>query len=146
MAIVKRSTQINVPVEKAYSYLSDHNNEPDWMPGMIEVKKMTGSESGFSIGDHYKWKYKMAGMIFEGESTIKEIVPNKKIVTESKLGIKSTFTFILEPKDKTTILDLTIDYSIPVPVLGKIAEKVILKKNERETDLAIENIKTNLEI
>jgi len=145
MATIKRSTQINVSVEKVYSYLSDHNNEPEWMPGMIEVKKMTESGPGFNVGDHYKWKYKMAGMIFDGESTIIEIVHNKKIVTESKLGIKSTFTFILEPKNESTILDLTIDYTVPVPVLGKIAEKVILKKNESETDLAMENIKTNLE-
>jgi len=142
MATVKKSTQINVSAEKVFNYLADHNNEPDWMPGMIEVQKVT---TGFNVGDNYKWRYKMAGMISDGESTITEMVPNKKIVTDSKVGIKSTFTFILEPRDEATLLELTIDYSIPVPVLGKIAEKIILGKNEREADLAMENIKLQLE-
>jgi hypothetical protein len=42
-------------------------------------------------------------------------------------------------------LELNIDYRVPVPVLGKIAEKMILGKNEREADLAMENIKVQTE-
>jgi len=143
MGIVKKSIQINVSTEKVFNYLIDHHNEPDWMPGMIELNLISGD--GKNIGDKYKWKYKMAGMILNGESTVKEIVPNKKIVTESKVGIKNTFTFILEPIEEGTILELDIDYVIPVPVLGKIAEKLVLRKNEREADLAMENIKERLE-
>lgn len=143
MATVKKSTQINSSVETVYNYICDHNNEPNWMPGMIEVSLISGS--GDSVGDRYKWKYKMAGMIFDGETTITEIIPNKKIVTDSKGGIKSTFTFIFEPIEEGTLLELNIDYTIPVPVLGKIAEKIILGKNEREADLAMENIKIQVE-
>jgi uncharacterized membrane protein len=143
MATVKKSTQINTPVEKVYGYISDHKNEPIWMPGMIEVNLIKGA--GDSVGDQYKWKYKMAGMIFDGETIITEINPNKKIVTESKGGIKSTFTFIFEPNNGATLLSLTIQYTVPVPVLGKIAEKIILGKNEREADLAMENIKVQCE-
>jgi uncharacterized membrane protein len=143
MATVKKSTQINASIESVYNYITDHNNEPDWMPGMIEVHLTTGS--GGSVGDRYQWRYKMAGMIFDGETTITEIIPNKKIVTESKGGIKSTFTFIFEPNEEGTLLELIIDYTIPVPILGKIAEKIILGKNEREADLAMENIKVQVE-
>lgn len=143
MAIVKKSIQINESAEKVYNYLSDHNNEPEWMPGMIEVNLMSGDSK--NVGDTYKWKYKMAGMILKGETTVKEMVPNRKIVTESNAGIKNTFTFNLEPNEEGTMLGLNIDYTIPVPVLGKIAEKIVLGKNEREADLAIENIKIHLE-
>ena len=143
MAIVKKSTQINETAEKVFNYLSDHNNEPDWMPGMIELNVISGD--GKNVGDQYKWKYKMAGMILNGESIVREIVPNRKIVTESSVGIKNTFTFILEPNEKGTILELNIDYTIPVPILGKLAEKIVLGKNEREADLAMENIKIQIE-
>lgn len=143
MAIVKKSTQINAPAEKVFNYLSDHNNEPDWMPGMIELNLISGD--GSNVGDKYRWKYKMAGMILKGESIVKEMVPNRKIVTESNAGIKNTFTFSLEPNADGTMLELNIDYTIPVPVLGKIAEKIVLGKNEREADLAMENIKAHVE-
>ena len=143
MAIVNKSTQINESAEKVFNYLSDHKNEPDWMPGMIELNLVSGD--GKNVGDRYKWKYKMAGMILNGQSTVKEIIPDRKIVTESSSGIKNTFTFILSPNEKGTMLELNIDYTIPVPVLGKIAEKIILGKNEREADLAMENIKIQIE-
>jgi hypothetical protein len=32
-----------------------------------------------------------------------------------------------------------------MPVLGKVAEKLVLLQNKREADLAMANIKTNLE-
>jgi len=87
----------------------------------------------------------MAGILFEGETTITELVPNKRIITDSKGGVKSTFTFNLEAQGKATLMELTIDYTIPIPVLGKLAEKVILRRNEREADLAMENIEERLE-
>ena len=143
MATVKKSTQINKSTEKVFDYLSDHKNEPEWMPGMIELNLTSGD--GKNVGDTYKWKYKMAGIILRGETSVKEMVPNRKIVTESNVGIKNTFTFNLAPNEEGTLLELHIDYIIPVPVLGKIAEKIVLGKNEREADLALENIKIHLE-
>jgi hypothetical protein len=38
-----------------------------------------------------------------------------------------------------------IDYTIPVPVLGKLAEKLVLNRNERESEVNIQNIKDTLE-
>jgi uncharacterized membrane protein len=142
MATVKRSITINANVEKVYNYLRDPNNQPEWMPGMIEVKDITGT----NIGEGFKWTYKMAGILLHGETTVTDLVPNKRIVTDSKGGVKSTFDFKLEPTGDVTSLELTIDYSVPVPVLGKLAEKVILKRNEREADLAMENLKERLEV
>ena len=42
-------------------------------------------------------------------------------------------------------MKLEIEYTIPVPVLGKLAEKIVLKRNEREADLALINIKEKME-
>ena len=42
-------------------------------------------------------------------------------------------------------MNLTVDYTIPVPVLGKFAEALVLKQNEREADLATASLKGILE-
>jgi hypothetical protein len=42
-------------------------------------------------------------------------------------------------------MEMDIEYTIPIPVIGKIAEKIVLKRNEREADLAMANIKENME-
>ena len=38
-----------------------------------------------------------------------------------------------------------IEYTVPVPVLGKLAEAVIVKMNEREGDLVLANLKARME-
>jgi uncharacterized membrane protein len=141
MAKVHKKIEIKAPVNKVYSFIEDPKNHPEWITNMIEVKDSTGS----GVGTHYNWSWKMAGVRVNGEATYIEDVPNKRIKLESKGGITSTWTYSFEPHGDATILDLDIEYEIPVPVLGKLAEKVLLKHNERDADMALGNLKDRLE-
>ena len=141
MANVEKSITINAPAEKVFDYLNDSMAQLEWLPSIMEVKDVSGS----GVGQHFRWKYKMAGILLEGESTVTEYIPNERIVTQSKGGATSTWTFNLEPHNGETRVKLTIEYTIPVPVLGRLAEKIVLKRNEREADLAMTNIKEKME-
>ncbi len=141
MATITRSIDINAPVEKVFAYLIDPTSGPEWMVSMMEVSNVSGS----GVGQRYNWKYKMIGIPFQGESTVTEQVPNERGVVENKGGIPSTFRWTFAPIQGGTKLDLEVDYTIPVPVLGKMAEKLVLKRNEREADLWMENLKQKLE-
>ncbi len=44
-----------------------------------------------------------------------------------------------------TRLHLLVEYTIPVPVLGKVIERLVLRLNEREAASAIANLKEILE-
>ena len=141
MAKVKKSIGISAPVEKVFNYLADQKSQPDWIPSMVEV----WDTSEPAVGNTFKWKYKMAGVLLEGETTVTELVPNKRLRTLSSGAVASDWLFLLEARDGKTELELTIEYTIPVPVLGKVAEKIMLKRNEKEADLAIENLKVTME-
>ena len=141
MAKVKKSISISAPVEKVFNYLADQKSQPDWIPSMVEV----WDTSEPAVGNTFKWKYKMAGVLLEGETTVTELVPNKSLRTVSKGAAASDWLFLLEARDGKTELELTIEYTIPIPVLGKVAEKIMLKRNEQEVDLAIENLKVTME-
>jgi uncharacterized membrane protein len=141
MATITRSIDINAPVEKVFAYLNDPTSGPEWMVSMMEVSNVTGS----GVGQRYNWKYKMIGIPFQGESTVTEQVLNERGVVENKGGIPSTFRWTFTPLKGGTKLDLEVDYTIPVPVLGKMAEKLVLKRNEREADLWMQNLKEKLE-
>lgn len=143
MAKVERSITINAPVEKVFAYIADPTSEPEWLPGSVEVKDVTLTEQG--VGSHWRWVYKMWGLRFEGESTTLEYIPNQRIVTQSKGGIVSTWTYTFEPHDGGTKSSVVVEYTIPVPVLGKMAEALVLKQTEREADLAAANIKARME-
>jgi len=141
MARIERINTINAPVEKVFTYLSDPMNELEWFPGMMEVKDVTGK----GVGGRYRFVYRLIGLSQKGESTCTEYIPNQRIVTQSKGGIVSTFTWTFKSQNGGTELSVVIDYTIPIPVLGKVVEAVALKWIEREADMAGDNIKARME-
>lgn len=141
MARIERSITINAPVEKVFAYIDDPMNELEWFPGLMEVRDVTGK----GVSARSRFTYKMIGICLEGESTVTEHIPNKRIVTQSKGRIVSTWTSTFKPENGRTKLAVVVDYTIPIPVLGKLAEAVVLKWTEREADMAVANIKARME-
>ncbi len=141
MPRVHKSIEIKAPLKEVYDYIDNPETNPEWLMSMVEVHNITGS----GVGRHFDWTYKMAGIPLKGESTCTEDIPEKHIVVKTKGGVESTWTFDLEPRKNYTVLNLDIDYRIPVPVLGKLAEKILLKRNEREAEMDLMNIKEKLE-
>jgi len=141
MARLEKSATINAPVEKVFAFIDDPIKQMEWLPSIMEVKDVTGQ----GVGCHYRWTYKMVGLRLNGESTITEHIPNKRLVEQSKGGIVSTWTWSFEPNNSGTKIDLVVEYTVPIPVLGKLAEKLILKQNDQEAELALANIKLMME-
>ena len=141
MAKVKRSITINAPAEKVFNYIDDPMNQPEWVPSIMEITDVSGS----GVGQHHRWTYKMAGVLLKGETTVTEHIPNERRVTQSKGGVTSTWILSFKTQDGGTMMELDIEYTIPIPVIGKLAEKIVLKRNEREADLAMANIKEKME-
>jgi uncharacterized membrane protein len=141
MAKVERSITINAPVEKVFKYIEDPINTPEWLPSIMEITDVSGS----GVGQHHRWTYKMAGILLKGETKTTEHIPNERIVSQSKGGATSTWIFNFKTQEGGTIMELDLEYTIPIPVLGKLAEKIVLKRNEREVDLAMTNVKENME-
>jgi uncharacterized membrane protein len=142
MAKIARSITINAPVEKVYAFTSVPTNLPEIWPSMIEVKDVQPSPAG---GYNFSWVYKMAGMRFEGTSETTESITNQRTVTKSTKGIQSTFVWVYKPEDGGTKLTLEVEYIVPVPLLGKLAEAFIVKQNEHEADILLANLKARME-
>ena len=126
------------PVEKVFEYLSDPDNLPELWPSLVKVKDVQPLPEG---GYRARYEYKMAGGLFKGKGEYSEIVPNKSFVIKTTGGITSTMTWVFRTRDHRTRLTLTVDYKIPIPLLGKIAEVIILKMNEQEIALMMSNIR-----
>jgi uncharacterized membrane protein len=137
-----KSITVNAPVEKVYEYISDPTNLPEIWPSLVEIKDVQRLPNG---GTSTRWVYKMAGMRLEGTSEDIEYVANQRRVVKTKGGIDSTQTWMLQPEADGTRVTLEIEYTVPIPVLGKLAEAVIVKMNDREGDTMVENLKAMLE-
>ena len=141
MAKVARSITINAPVEKVFSYIADPSNDPQWQAGAIEVRNITGQ----GVGQRYGWTYKVMGIPLKGETEVTEYIPNQRYVHKSTGGVVSTFAFNFRAEGGGTRVDFEVEYTIPVPVLGKFAERLVLRRTEREADHAAAAVKDILE-
>jgi ribosome-associated toxin RatA of RatAB toxin-antitoxin module len=142
MAKLSRTTTVHARVEDVFDFLDDKTHYPEFWPSMMDVSDIHDLPNG---GKKFHWTYKMAGLRFEGDSEDVEVIPNKKLVGKNEKGIESTVTWSMDGHGDDTDLTFEVDYRVPVPVLGKLAEQVVLKLNEHEADAVIANIKTQIE-
>lgn len=142
MAKIHKSIKINVPVEKVYAFMDDPKHLPEVWPSMVEVKNVTPAANG---GANFGWTYKMAGVHFEGASETTEHDLNKHTQTKSVKGIQSTFDWDYKAENGGTQLELDVEYNVPTPLIGKLAETFIAKQNEHEAEIMLANLKDRLE-
>jgi len=143
MAKVEKTITINAPVEKVFGYVSMKTNLPDIWPSMVEAKDVQPLPNG---GNSFRWVYKMAGMKFEGTSEDSEFIVNQSIVSKTKGGISSTITWTFQSEAGGTKVTFDAEYTVPIPLLGKLAEAIIVKQNNKEAELLLANLKERMEM
>lgn len=139
--VVKRDIVVHAPLEEVFAYVSEPAKMVEWTPGLIEVRVVLGT----GAGQQFEWTCKMAGLLLRGQSTVVEFVPNERSVHQSIGTIGGVWTYTVEPHDEGTKLTIEAEYTIPVPVLGKVAEHLAVKRNMRDLETALLNVKETLE-
>jgi uncharacterized protein YndB with AHSA1/START domain len=137
LARIDKEVTVNSPIERVFNYVSNPHNWPEFWPSLLGVKDVQLLPNG---GYSATYEHKMAGMQFTGAGECIEHVPNQWISIQTKGGIRSTITCTFRSIEARTRITLTIDYQVPVPLLGKLAEFVVLKMNEHEAELVMVNL------
>jgi uncharacterized membrane protein len=142
MAEMQKSVFVRAPVDEVFSYMDQPATMPDIWPGLMEATDVQRLPNG---GKQWRWTYKMAGLPYKGVSEDVEWVENQRVVSKTQGGIESTFVWTYEPEADGTRVTVEVEYTIPIPVLGKIAEAVLVKLNENDMDALLENLKEKME-
>ena len=141
MARIDKEIIVDASVERVFGYITNPSNWPEVWPSLMEIYDLKPLPDGGYIASYV---YKMAGMRFTGTLEFAELELNQWMVINTTGGILSKITVtcrsIEHDKHKTQVT-LTIEYKIPVPLLGKLAEFVILKMNDQEASLVMNNLK-----
>ena len=142
MAKTETTITITAPVEKIYNYIHEMASLPEIWPSLVEITDMQRLPDG---GFSNRFVYKMAGIRLEGTSQGIEDVQNQRIVSRTKGAVESTQTWLFKPEGEKTEVTFKVDYTIPIPVLGKLAEAVIVKINQHEGQAIMANLKARME-
>ena len=139
---IRKSVEIKAPVNRVYEMLTTPQNLPGIWPSMVEVSNVERKADGWQKFD---WVYKMAGIHFKGHAETIRADANKYVEIRNSSGIPSTFRWTYEARGGGTMVTCEVEYDMPASVLGKLAEAVVTKLNEREMTTMLENAKTAIE-
>jgi uncharacterized membrane protein len=142
MATVSKSITINAPIEKVFKYITEPGNLPEIWPSLIESEVVERLPDG---GNRTKYVYKMAGMRLEGTSEDIEFIPNQRVVTLTKGGAEGEIIWEYQSEGEGTKVTFSSEYTVPIPLLGKLAETFIVKQNENEAETMLANLKARME-
>lgn len=136
---IQRTIDIKAPVQRVYDFVNQPNNLPGIWPNMVSVSNVVAGPGG---AHHFDWVFKMAGVHFKGHANVEEAQSGKFVRVRNESGIPSTFHWTYSGTDGAgTRLSLAVEYTMPSTVIGKIAEVIAAKINERDLDTMLANLK-----
>jgi len=142
MVRIDQDITLDAPLEEIFDYVSKPSNLPEIWPSLVEITDEQPLPNG---GYSFTWLYKMGGVFLQGTGKHTDFVRNHWCRAETKGAVDSSIAWTLRNIGDKTRVTLTIDYRVPIPVLGWLAEMFIIKANEREAELIIANLRARLE-
>ncbi len=142
MKTIEKSITIDAPIEKIYGFVDDPVHFPELWPSLIEVKDVEMLPAG---GHRFHYLYKMAGARFEGVTETIERKLNEKLVDHAKGELEATFKWFFFPEGRNTKVGLEVEYDVPKKLIDQFGETFLVKANEGETQLVLENLKMRME-
>ncbi|MGB5813201.1 MAG: SRPBCC family protein, partial [Polyangiales bacterium] len=137
----KDSVLIRASPDAVFAYVDDPRELPTWLPSMVEVRNVVGN----GLGQQYEYTYKMAGLLLRGQNVVIEHVPNERGLHQVIGMISALWDYSVEPHAEGTVLNIEVEYTVPIPVLGRLAERLAIKQNAASFELALVNVKDVME-
>lgn len=123
MAIVEKTAEFGIPVDKLFVLIADVGRWPEWIPALTSVSNVSGS----GVGTTYDWEFKLGPLpAFSGKGEVVEFVPNERIGVKTE-GLPSNWLFSFSDQGDQSQITLAIEYDIPG---GGIASGLVTRQIE----------------
>jgi len=143
MAHVKETIFINASVDRVHGLATDPRQWETWFAGLGEAEKVEGDNGPGTVVQH---AYLLAGMRFPVTTKVEENSGSAgeahhwKATIEGPLDGWQQWDYV--PKKAGTEVTAEIDYTVPGSLLGKVADRLFVEKNqERALHHTLENLK-----
>lgn len=143
MARIRKSIEIEAPLEDIFSFVADYRNARHFLQSFSEFQAITKSQRG--LGAKARASGKFWGLPVITVLEITEFELNKRIVSKSVSGIRSSSIWTFEPGRKGTRVTFTAEYTVPGLMIGRLMENLIEKDVEENTRHTLINLKRLME-
>jgi uncharacterized membrane protein len=150
MTVIKKSMEINAPVNEVFTYFARPEHMADQFPENMGLNVVPVEvKNGFGVGTIFRINGDFDGKRLEWDNETIEYIPMKKIVAKmiegpfKKWQIAVTFDELGERKSRVS---MEVDYDMPMGPLGGFIDKVKLSKiAERGMENGLLRVKALLE-
>jgi uncharacterized membrane protein len=145
MAHLTMTQHLEAPIERVFDLYIDVQRWPEWMPGLLEIKEVTGplDRAGSKVREISRW----LGRTMDSWDEVVEAERPHLVKMSSQLeGAKTTMTLRLTPGGKGTEAEIEFDYAMPAGFFSQIADRLFVEKAAQRTSRhALENFKALVE-
>jgi len=131
MGRVETSLEIEAPIETVFVFLSNPKNQEKIFADS-DVKIEDVSEQPIGVGTKYRISAVISGRkVGLHWHELVEFEENRRFASHEVKGgptKKEEMTFVFETTDRGTKVTMTVDYEFPYSVLGKIVDKLMVRK------------------
>lgn len=138
-----RSTVVSCPPERVYGVLADVERLPEFSDMTVAVHNGPGRP--VQVGDRFEQVVKLLGRDLESEWHVRALQPPTLLRFEGSAppGVRATLVERLNPEGDGTRVELDIDYTLPLGILGRVVDAVYLRrKNEQQADEILAKLKS----
>ena len=145
MTRVEASVEVNAPVKEVFAYASDWPRfGGEWWQGVSDFRPTTEVTRG--TGTRYAYKAWMAGIAMNLETEIHDLVENVGWKGEATKGPPFQARWVFEDRGGTTRLSCTVEYSLPLPLLGPLLDSLLMRPRwQRMLERSLLNLKAHFE-
>jgi uncharacterized protein YndB with AHSA1/START domain len=143
MQQIRKTVEIHAPVSAVFEYLCQPTHLAEIWSNVSEVSNVQPSEGGTCAFD---WTYKLSKMTFRGHCRQKVVSPNEYLEVQTDCPVPSSFRWALETKAGWCEVTFEVDYTVDVPVIGRLGEAAAALVNDRELHAMLSNLRNALEV
>jgi uncharacterized protein YndB with AHSA1/START domain len=142
MATLTRSITVDAPVHAVFDYALDVRQL--WNLEDVALTQVDLKPEG--VGTSARLFSHVLGFHIEGGLEYTEVVPDERIVAQVHFfAEKPTWTFTFAPSDGGTLLTVTGEWNVSVPLVGRPIEGMMVKEHEPFVEAMLANIKAQVE-
>ncbi len=143
MAKITRQIGIRAPAERVFSIVTNPENWPRFVSGLIEVRDMSPGMP--AAGGTFTWEYNFMGRRITGRGEVTEYEKNRKcaLALTGDFSMKETYEFIERPEG--TELNVELDYEPPAEKkwqeISGTGGEVLDRVNDLEAGMILDKIR-----
>ncbi len=138
------TTHLNAPPDKVLGFIADVRNRTRYIPSLKALTDVKGGPA--AVGTTWKWKFAILGQEFDGTARTVRYEPGKEYAFQTEGGLRSAWTYRVEPDASGTKLTVEVEYDVPDHLVAKLPSPQVLETLKKsEGELVMNNLRAILE-